>query len=308
VIQGPIRNTQNEIRSTEYESEETIMDKRILVVGGTGMLGWPVARSLREDGYQVRVLARDVDKAREMFDESFEVVQGDVTAPDTLEPALEGCQGVHISVGGAVDQLSAENVAALAPKLGLERITYVSGSTVFEENRWFPIVAQKLMAEEAIQVCGVSYTTFCPTWPMEQLPRFARDGQPATIGKQPTPLHWFAADDFGRMVSNAFQRDVTAGKRLFVHGPEAIAMKEALERYCQVFYPDGKPVSVMPVWLAKVMATLTRNDMLKFASDLMAYFDKVGELGDPTEANQLLGAPTTTLDAWMEHRKQEEGR
>jgi hypothetical protein len=43
--------------------------------------------------------------------------------------------------------------------------------------------------------------------------------------------------------------------------------------------------------------------MLKFASSLMAYFDKVGELGDPTEANQILGAPTTTLDAWIERRK-----
>jgi len=280
------------------------MDKRILVVGGTGMLGQPVARRLKEDGYQVRVLARDVEKARKLFDVSFEVVRGDVTALDTLEPALEGCQGVHISVGGAaVDQLSAENVAAVAPKLGLERITYVSGSTVFEQNRWFPMVAQKLMAEQAIRACGVPYTIFCPTWPMEQLPRFARDGQPATIGRQPTPFHWFAADDFGRMVSNAYQRDETAGKRLFVHGPEAITMKEALERYCQALYPDGKPVSVMPIWLAKVMATLTRNDMLKFASDLMAYFDKVGELGDPTEANQLLGAPATTLEAWIEQRR-----
>ena len=31
-------------------------------------------------------------------------------------------------------------------------------------------------------------------------------------------------------------------------------------------------------------------------------------LGDPAEANQLLGAPTTTLDAWTEQRKQEEGQ
>ena len=60
---------------------------------------------------------------------------------------------------------------------------------------------------------------------------------------------------------------------------------------------------VMPVCLARVIGTLTRNDGLKFASRLMAYFDKVGELGDPTEANQILGAPTTTLDIWLERRK-----
>jgi hypothetical protein len=26
-------------------------------------------------------------------------------------------------------------------------------------------------------------------------------------------------------------------------------------------------------------------------------------MGDPTEANQILGAPETTLDAWLEARK-----
>jgi hypothetical protein len=101
------------------------------------------------------------------------------------------------------------------------------------------------------------------------------------------------------MVSTAYQKEEAADKRFFVHGPQALTMKQALERYCQVFYPDGKPVSVMPVWLAKVIGTLTRNDMLKFASRLMAYFDQVGELGDPAEADRILGAPTTTLDEWI---------
>jgi hypothetical protein len=59
----------------------------------------------------------------------------------------------------------------------------------------------------------------------------------------------------------------------------------------------------MPTWLARVIGTLTRNDMLKFAGKLMAYFDQVGELGDPAEANQLLGAPEITLDEWMQQRK-----
>jgi uncharacterized protein YbjT (DUF2867 family) len=281
------------------------MQEKILVLGGTGMLGQPVARRLKEDGYQVRLLVRDVDKARKLFDESFETVQGDVTDPGSLERAMEGCQGVHISVGGPVDQLSAENVAALAPKLGLERISYISGATAFEQNRWFPVTEQKLNAEKAIRECGVPYTVFCPTWPMEQLPRFAREGQPFLIGKQPSPLHWFAAEDLARMVSTAYQREEAANKRFFVHGPEAKTMREALEQYCQAFHPEGKPVSVMPIWLAKVMAFLTRNEMLKFASELMAYFDKIGEMGDPTEANQLLGGPTITLDEWIKQRQAE---
>jgi uncharacterized protein YbjT (DUF2867 family) len=212
---------------------------------------------------------------------------------------MSGCDGVHISVGGPVDQLSAENVAALASQAGITHITYLSGSTVCEQNGWFPMVQQKLMAEKAIRECGVPYTIFCPTWPMEQLPRFIAPAKVMTIGKQPTPLHWFAADDLARMVSTAYQTEAAKNKRFYVHGPEALPMKAALERACAALKPEVTSVGMMPVWLARVIGTLTGNDMLKFAAGLMGYFDKAGELGDPTEANQLLGAPTTTLDQWL---------
>lgn len=281
------------------------MTQTILVAGGTGLLGAPVARRLQADGFGVRLLARNPDKVRLMFDGSFEVVAGDVTDAASLERALAGCWGAHISVGGAVDQVSAENVARLAVKLGLKRVSYISGSTVAEQNGWFPMVQQKLMAERAVRESGVPYTIFCPTWPFESLPRFVHEGRATVIGKHPTPYHWFAAEDLARMVSSAYQQEAAAGKRFYIHGPEAISMQAALERYCQALHPEIESVSNMPTWLATVMGVLTRNDMLKFASDLMAYFDKVGELGDPAEAHNLLGAPTITLDEWIEDRRNE---
>lgn len=280
------------------------MDKRILVIGGTGLLGQPVAQRLQADRFQVRLLARDPVKTRKMFGEAFDVVPGDVTEVDSLEEALRGCHGVHISVGGPIDQLSAENVAALALKCEVGRITYLSGSTVAEQNGWFPMIQQKLMAEKAIRECRVPYTILCPTWPFESLPRFVRDGRATMIGKHPTPYHWFAADDLARMVSTVYRLEEAANRRLYIHGPEAITMKEALERYCRAVHPQIESVSTLPTWLATLLGLLTRNDQLTFAAKLMAYFDKVGELGDPTEANQLLGEPTVTLDAWIKHQSE----
>lgn len=283
------------------------MEQTILVLGATGLLGWPVARRLQADGFNVRVLARDPQKAREMLAGSFEIVAGDVTDGSSLGKALEGCDGVHISIAGPADQLSAENVGALAPRLGLRRITYTSGSTVREENRWFPMIAQKFSAEQAIRASGVPYTIFCPTWPMEQLPRLAQGGRPLVVEDHPQPWHWFAADDFARMVSRAYQDEAAIGKKLFIHGPEAMTMREALERYCQAFYPEVDAVPVMPIEAARSMAASTGNDMLGLFAELMAYFGQVGELGDPGEANRLLGAPTTTLDRWIEQRKRTTG-
>jgi len=283
------------------------MSGTILVLGGTGLLGAPVARRLTTDGFSVRLLARDPEKARKMFDNdgaALEVVPGDVADVGSLERAMVGASGVHISIGGPLDQLSAENVAALAPKLDVERITYLSGSTVCEENRWFPMTAQKLEAEKAVREYGGRYTIFSPTWPMEQLPRMVQGGRAAVIGNQP-PVHWFAADDLARMVSTAYQRAEAANQRFFVHGPEALTMVEALERYCRAFHPAIESVAVMPVEAARGMAESTGDGMLKFYAEMMAYFEKVGEPGDPTEANEILGAPTATLDEWIDLRRAE---
>jgi len=279
------------------------MTQKVLVLGGCGMLGQPAANQLQVDGFQVRILARDAEKAQSMFDNSFDIVQGDITDIASLEKAMQGVFGVLISVGGAVDQLSAENVAALAPNLGVEQIVYLSGSTVKEENSWFPMTAQKLAAEKAIWESNVPYTVLCPTWPMEQLPRFVMNGRATLIGVIPEPWHWFAAADLARMVSNSFQRKEALGKRLYIHGPEAITVQEALERYCQVFHPEIEAVQVMPIEAAKAMAESTGNDFIKVFAEMMEYFIKVGEPGDPTEANQILGVPVITLNAWMEARK-----
>ncbi len=276
---------------------------KILVLGGTGMLGAPVAGRLQADGFEVRLMVRDPKKARGLFGDNFEIMAGDVADLNCLEEALAGCQGVHITIGGPADQLSAENVADVAPRLGLERVTYVSGATAFEQNRWFPMTEQKLNAETAVRGCGLPFTVFCPTWPMEQLPRLAMGGRPMIIGDRPVAWHWFAADDLARMVSNAYQREEAINQRLFVHGPEAMSMVEAMERYCQTFHPEVEAVQMMPIDAARAMADATGNNMLKFFAELMAYFDKVGEMGDPTEANELLGTPEITLDDWIEKRK-----
>jgi uncharacterized protein YbjT (DUF2867 family) len=256
-------------------------------------------RRLVTDGFEVRVLSRRADTAREMFDPTVDVVEGDATDPAGIERALTGCDGVHISVSGPAEPVAVNLVVDAAPQHGVERITYLSGATVHEDNAWYPMVAQKLRTEAVLHAGETPWTVLCPTWPMEQLPRFVVDNQAAVIGDQPTPLHWYAADDLARMISQAFQVDGAAGRRLFVHGPQAFTMQAALERFCQLARPDIEHVSVIPIDQARASAEATGNAVLRFMTDLMGYFDQAGERGDPQEADRLLGAPRTTLDACL---------
>jgi uncharacterized protein YbjT (DUF2867 family) len=93
------------------------MTETVLVIGGTGELGAPVAGQLHSDGYRVRVLARRLPAAR---DHDLEYVKGNLDDTDALRSALSGCAAVHLSARGgpppsptlassAADQLGSRN-------------------------------------------------------------------------------------------------------------------------------------------------------------------------------------------------------
>lgn len=279
------------------------MSRRILVLGATGMLGQPVTHCLVDRGHRVRIQVRSVEKARLMFGDSVEIVEGNVLSRDDVQAAMSGCNAVHINLTQESELTAMQHVIDLASGSSLERVTYVSATNACEENRWFEPADVKMRTEELLGCSGIAYIVFCPTWVMEVLHNFIH-GSRATVlgGKNPTELHFFAAADFGRMVAASYDDDRALGKRLFVHGPEGITFPDALERFFIACHSQHR-VMRMKLWQARMIAKLTGREQLAYVTRLIAYFDKVGELGDPTEANLLLGAPSITLDEWCSVQK-----
>jgi uncharacterized protein YbjT (DUF2867 family) len=109
----------------------------IAVAGATGYIGGLLCRRLREEGQEVRALARDPEGAGDLRDAGCEVRRADVLEPETLAPALEGIGVayylVHSMGRGAEgdfadrDRRAAENFAAAAAAAGVRRIVYLGG-------------------------------------------------------------------------------------------------------------------------------------------------------------------------------------
>ena len=281
------------------------MSPTVLVVGGGGELGAPVVNRLLRDGFGVRVLVRTASAGRLA---GAEQIVGDIDDIDALRRAMAGCNAVHISLRGGpsdfdydrVEHRGTARVAQLAAESGGVRLSFLS-HMLADPNARSASLRAKANAERAIAGSGIAYTIWRPTYFMETLPRHIRGRTATVLGRQRRSFHMLAADDFAAMVSGALSTDQAAYRTLIVHGPEAYTIPDALSTYCRLLAPDVE-VRSRPLWL---MAALDRTVLQGSLGDtirLMRALQDLGEQGNPSEANQLLEAPTTTLADWCNQR------
>lgn len=282
------------------------MTQRVLVIGATGLLGEPVARGLMGAGVAVRVMSREASRLRAKFCEGFEVAVGDAMNRTDLDRALQGCDAVHLSIDHEREAECVDLAVEVAKAQGFRRLSYVSGTTVCEENGWFPLVRRKLRAERAVTGSGIEYAIFRPGWFMEMLSRFVRGGKAIVFGRPERRWHFVAAGEFARMVVASYQRPEAANRCYYVHGPQALTVEEAVQEYCRALHTEIRAVRRMPYWLLRPVARIGGNAEMRAGLEMVSYLEQVGERGDPTEANAILGAPQVTLERWLKMRK--EGR
>ncbi len=280
------------------------MTQTILVIGAAGFVGAPVAKQLLADGFSVRALVRNADKARQLLGDQVELVVGDFADKSTLEKALDGVDGVNLSVPWQSEAQVARDVTDILAKQGRKnvRVTYISGTTALPENRWYPMIDEKLKAEEILTKSGVAYTIFRPSWFMDALALFVRDGRATVFGKQKQPYYFLAVADFARAVSKSYQTEEAANKTFVINGPKSMLMQDALQQYCDVSHP-GVKAATMPTWFGNLLAAMMKSPTMKDFVQMMAYFEKSPKVSAPNGAEKILGASGTTLEAWLKTLK-----
>jgi uncharacterized protein YbjT (DUF2867 family) len=274
---------------------------KILIIGASGMLAKPVIEYLDKQKFQLRLFSRTVKNS--MFEKDYDILQGDVFNANDLERAMSGCDAVHISLSNIDEAKATEAIIESAKKNQIKIISYVSGCTVSNENRWFKMIDNKYLAEQAIIKSGIQYMIFRPTWFFESLDLMIRNGKATVIGKQPNSFHWVAAEDFARMITTAYKKSEALNKIFYILGPEPFLMKNLLEKYCRENFAGIKKVSTVPIGMMKFIAILSRNTQLKFVAEMFAYFEKVKEVCDTKETNLLLGKPEITFENWLLNSK-----
>jgi len=123
--------------------------KRVLVTGGTGLIGIPLVHHLKDIGTEVRVLSLD---DRSPFDDSIDFVRGDICDSTVCERAVQDTQvvfhlaGLKGGIGVAQKKASTFlvdntlmniNIMEAARKSQVERFLYTSSICIYPPARVF---------------------------------------------------------------------------------------------------------------------------------------------------------------------------
>lgn len=119
---------------------------RVLVTGASGIVGWSLVEALYAQGHEVRAVARNVERTRNLLPAGVDVVAGDLVDPDSLVAAVAGCSTVFHAAGmpeqwlrdpGQFHRVNVEGTRALvdaALSEGIGAFVYTSTIDVFAQR------------------------------------------------------------------------------------------------------------------------------------------------------------------------------
>lgn len=226
---------------------------QVLVTGATGKVGHLVVERLVERGVPVKVLTRDVAKAKAQWDNPLvEPVQGDISGEDWVNgPALDGVERLFLLTVSSAKQPEQEKRAALAAKnKGVKQVVKLSVQGASQAEPSSSLIKWHALAEDAIAATGVNYVFLRPNLFLQNF--LTSD---AGVIKNTGKFYRAAADC---KISHVDVRDIAdaaavvltdpvekhSGFTYYITGPESLNYYEVAERISKAL---GKTVEYVPI-------------------------------------------------------------
>jgi uncharacterized protein YbjT (DUF2867 family) len=278
----------------------------ILVTGGTGFVGSKVVHALRTEERPVRVLARRPEKQERLRAWGCEVVLGDMTAPDSLRRATEGCDAiVHLAAlppfasPKAIERVMTQgtrDLVAAAKAANVDRFVLMSANGVSEETlNVAPYYRAKWEMEQEVKRSGLEHVVFRPSFVFGtdggQLPQLIMlvRWSPVTpiLGRHRMQPIW--VDDVAAFFAKAFSTPAAVNRTFELGGPDRLTWEE-LHAEIRKVLGKRRVAFVMPPGLLRVGASVGRLlPPLRGAPAAVEMLDFGDNVCDPGPAVETFG-------------------
>jgi uncharacterized protein YbjT (DUF2867 family) len=286
----------------------------ILVTGGTGFIGPKVVRALRTEDREVRCLVRRPNKVGTLKSWGCDLVEGDVTDPDSLQAAAEGCDAVvhlvSIITGRRADFQrvmtgGTQNLVAAAQAAGARRFVLMSALGVTEQTRTLvPYYESKWEMEQAVQASGLEHVIFRPSFVFGRdggaLPLFVKQVRwsPVTpvMGSGKRRLQPIWVEDVAAFFAAAIDLPDAANRTFELGGPDRVTWNELYERIARTLGKRRTRMHV-PVSVARLGATVVeRLPRAPLTRDQLTMLEAGDNVCDTAPARAAFGIAPIGLD------------
>jgi uncharacterized protein YbjT (DUF2867 family) len=278
----------------------------ILVAGGTGKLGSLIVRELLSRGERVRVLTRELGRARALPAEVERVV-GDIRSEDDRNRAVAGCRTIVSAVHGfagpgspspeAIDRDANCFLIRAAAAAGVEHVVLLSVHGAAADHP-MTLHRAKHAAEQALCASGLPFTiirptAFLETW-VQVIGAESSDAaaRPLVFGPGRAPINFVSVRDVAPLVVQAVIDPTLRGQIIDIGGPQNLSFTDVAERLIAAGR-NRAPVKRIPLPMLRLMSVVARPFSPGFARKaaaavVMNTFDMTFSAADPVA--------TTTLD------------
>ncbi len=287
----------------------------ILVTGASGFVGGHVVRAFRAGGRDVRCLVRDRTKAQRLETLGCEVAEGDLTRPETLHPAVAGCDAIVHLVAirqGKPQEFQrvmidgTRSLLAAAKAAGVGRFVHMSALGTSEETKELvPYFGAKWAMEQDVKASGIPYVIFRPSFIFAKdggiLPTFAKLAKlmPVTpiMGSGTQRIQPIWADDVAAYFAKAVDLDSAADRTFELGGPEAVTWNEFWERL-KAARGISRPSLHMPMGLMRLNALVTERlpGDIPLTRDLLKMLEAGDNVVTDSSAADVFGISLVPLD------------
>lgn len=284
--------------------------KNIAIIGATGLLGKPVAHQLISAGFNVTIIARNVEKARSIFTGAH-VVYGDLKDKNSLTEALKGKEivylNLHIKPGVRKTDFIMEtdgliNFLEVAKQIGIKRVAYLSSMVKDYQSetmfKWWVFEA-KQKAVQLIKGAGLPYTIFVSSSFMENFTKdggFMQANNLNLVGNSKVKLFWISANDYAKQVAKSFELLTDENREYYVQGPQSYTTEEALNVFRQ-FY-KVKKLNIVKIPIVSLFLMSRFSARLNYAYRLLNAKNHYDEKFKAQFTWDELGRPTETIEAF----------